>query len=272
MMRIIISILFLSLLLTNFVHSSEIKELEEITLNCIKDDGSKRAVEYKIGSYNDSKTSKVTKINYRSKPQILEVIFDDFKRVRVNNSSGETYGRSGSISSFKCNFNIDSSSQKIIEINNKNLNKNESIFKVFYKFMMNNWWWLLIVFTVLYVTINSVSKKDKNKVCAWCCSSKIKLIKGREGNPYWNYRNKDGSPDKRVKGNFQLATYVSDYECPECDAITYFLHYASRNPSAKIKVWDRKLHKEGKGERKGSDMSGKKTYTKDLGENRKGKY
>ena len=95
--------------------------------------------------------------------------------------------------------------------------------------------------------------RDRNKICCWCKSKKLSFISGKEGNWFWEYRNKDGSQDKRVKDNFQRASYYSEYECLKCGAITYFQHYVNKNPSNKVNVWKRKLLKKGEGERTGID-------------------
>ena len=39
----------------------------------------------------------------------------------------------------------------------------------------------------------------------------VKFKDGKEGSWYWEFRNKDGSRDKRVKGNFQQASYTSEF-------------------------------------------------------------
>ena len=89
--------------------------------------------------------------------------------------------------------------------------------------------------------------RDRNKICSWCKSKKLSFISGKEGNWFWEYRNKDGSQDKRVKDNFQRADYFSEYECLKCGAITYFQHYVNKNPSNKVNVWKRRLQKKGEG-------------------------
>jgi hypothetical protein len=105
---------------------------------------------------------------------------------------------------------------------------------------------VLIVFAITYV-------KDKSKQCAWCGSLKIKFKSGNEGDWYWEYRNKDGSKDKRVKDNFQQSDYNSEFECNECSATTKFKHLVDKKPSENVEVWKRTLVTEGNNDRKGTN-------------------
>jgi hypothetical protein len=108
---------------------------------------------------------------------------------------------------------------------------------------------ILLVIVVIWIYF----KTDRNKKCAWCNARKIKFKIGKEGSWFWEYRNKDGSRDKRVKGNFQQAKYTSQYICKLCNGETIFSHLISPKPSKKVKVCTRSLLNEGSGERKGSD-------------------
>ena len=124
---------------------------------------------------------------------------------------------------------------------------------------MSWWMWAIVVLVMLWICgtilewINGIIERyrDKNKICAWCNSNKIKFKSGKEGNRYWASQNKSGSKDRRVKDNFQLANFKSEYICNECSAVTKFNHYVSHNPSESVEVWKRKLAVKGQGERKG---------------------
>lgn len=86
------------------------------------------------------------------------------------------------------------------------------------------------------------------------------------------YRNKDGSRDKRVKDNVELASYTSKYDCKKCNARTTFEHFVDPNPSQNVKIWKRVLLKEGEGEKTGSNWeSDKAASVSSSGENRKEK-
>jgi len=109
----------------------------------------------------------------------------------------------------------------------------------------------LIIIVIIAIWI--YFKRDRNKKCAWCNSRKLKFINGQEGSWYWEYRNKDGSRDKRIKDNYQQANYTSQHKCKTCDGETTFVHLVSTKPSKKIKICKRQLSGSGNGERKGSD-------------------
>ena len=109
------------------------------------------------------------------------------------------------------------------------------------------------------------------KKCAWCNSGKIQFKNGKSGKKYWKYRNKDGSPDKRVKDNYEQASFTSVYLCPECEAKTEFKHFVDKQPSENAGIWKRNLLSDGKGEKKGYDWEDTKASTvKTTGEHRKG--
>lgn len=125
----------------------------------------------------------------------------------------------------------------------------------------------------LLIIIWYLRRKDWNKKCAHCNSRSIKFTNGEIGEFFWEYRNKDGSKDKRVKDNFQQASYSSQYHCKKCDADTGFIHFVSKKPSKKIKVWKRTLLKEGTGEGTGTNWEKSKGVisVNSKSANRKGK-
>ena len=107
---------------------------------------------------------------------------------------------------------------------------------------------VLIIILILKYLYKFLKLLVKGKVfCAWCGSKNIKFFSGNKGNFYWIKENKDGSQDKRVKGNYQLASYTSIYECPECNAKTKFGYDDSEKPSHLNKIRSRSLLNEGKG-------------------------
>ena len=136
---------------------------------------------------------------------------------------------------------------------------------------LDNLWTILIILLAIYY-LSKFFFGDKNKICAWCKSKKIKKTKGNHSGYFWKFRNKDGTKDKRVRGNFQVAGYYSEYVCSKCKATTCFNHLVDKNPSAHVKVWKRNLYSNGEGKRKGSDWisNNVKTINKNL-ENRLGK-
>ena len=126
---------------------------------------------------------------------------------------------------------------------------------------------------ILIIIIWYLRRKDWNKKCAHCNSRSIKFSKGEAGNFFWEYRNKDGSKDKRVKDNFQQAGYTSEYKCKKCGADTGFSHFVAKKPSRKIKVWKRTLLNKGNGEATGADWEKSKgvVSVNSKSANRKGK-
>jgi hypothetical protein len=125
------------------------------------------------------------------------------------------------------------------------------------------------LFLAIGVFISTVKPADK--YCTWCRSENIEFTEGKKGRFYWEYRNKDGSRDKRVKDNVQKANYTSQYKCRECGAISKFVHFVNEKPSRNINVSRGSLVSAGSGERTGADFyrGGKEVRT--TGENRKGK-
>jgi hypothetical protein len=105
-----------------------------------------------------------------------------------------------------------------------------------------------VVFTILFFNLGkSIFVRDK--YCTWCGSRKLKYLKGETGEWFWNYRNKDGSQDKRVKNNFQLAKFISKWQCKKCDAVSRYEHYVDKKPSKVTEVSRGFLVSDGKGER-----------------------
>lgn len=123
------------------------------------------------------------------------------------------------------------------------------------------WWVWVIIAIIILIIIGMFSGGDKNRKCAWCDGTKIKFKNGKEGSWYWEFRNKDGSKDKRVKDNFQQASYYSDFVCDECTATTHFRHFVSKKPSADVEVCERTLITKGDNERKGTDWTSSKGTT-----------
>ena len=76
-----------------------------------------------------------------------------------------------------------------------------------------------------------VFSADPKKVCRHSQSTKLTYREGKETEHVWIYANKDGSPDKRRKNNYQVANFVSEWSCKKCKKHTKFKHFPSRNPS-----------------------------------------
>ena len=106
---------------------------------------------------------------------------------------------------------------------------------------------------IFFIWCRWVYPADENRKCAWCDGTEIKFKNGNEDDWYWQYRNKDGSKDQRVKDNFRQAGYHSEFECEECSATSSFIHYVNKDPSSEVKVWKRTLVTKGNGDRKGQD-------------------
>jgi hypothetical protein len=131
---------------------------------------------------------------------------------------------------------------------------------------------LFAYFYVGYLIIKFVFfRRQRQKVCAWCGSKKIKFINGVPGQYFWEYRNKDGSRDKRVTGNYQQASYKSEYRCKSCHAKTGFNHFINKRPSKKVKICDRYLLEKGDGDRTHENWSDPKgVHVNARSANRKG--
>lgn len=114
--------------------------------------------------------------------------------------------------------------------------------------------------------------RNRRRICAWCGSKKLSFVEGTQGDWMWEYRNKDGSRDKRVKDNYQKADYVSLYDCNLCQARTEFHHFLSKNPGRHVKISDRILRVDGAGERTAEDWADSNfSYVDPRKENRVGK-
>jgi len=99
-----------------------------------------------------------------------------------------------------------------------------------------------------------LGKVKKNIMCTWCNSHRMEFLEGTEGKWYWKYRNKNGSKDKRVKDNYEMASYTSIWQCKECNAKSKFKHFVDKKPSRSVNVWKSELLEEGEGERIGMDF------------------
>jgi len=97
-------------------------------------------------------------------------------------------------------------------------------------------------------------RKNGRPFCVWCGFSEFSMetVRGKSGAPIWEYRNQDGSRDKRVKDNFTQAAWSGEYKCNECGATTLTKHYLDRNPDESDEVWNYAL-------KEGSKGSGKRT-------------
>ena len=77
---------------------------------------------------------------------------------------------------------------------------------------------------------------DSKRVCSHCQSTKLTYKEGRETEHVWIFANKDGSPDKRRKNNYQVANFISEWSCKKCEKHTKFKHFSSRNPSKTTRI------------------------------------
>ena len=113
-------------------------------------------------------------------------------------------------------------------------------------FLFLAWWW----------------RKKPKKFCAWC-GNKSGLTKEKEyeGDYVWEYPNKDGSEDKRKKGNFQKANYFSFWRCKKCTALTMLQHDMHKNPSSSVEVIRVTLSEDGEGERTAKDWEAKGVHS-----------
>ena len=77
---------------------------------------------------------------------------------------------------------------------------------------------------------------DPKRVCSHCQSTKLTYKEGRETEHVWIFANKDGSPDKRRKNNYQVANFISEWSCKKCEKHTKFKHFSSRYPSKTTRI------------------------------------
>ena len=92
----------------------------------------------------------------------------------------------------------------------------------------------LILASIVYAIY--IFSADPKRVCNHCQSTKLTYKEGRETEHVWIYANKDGSPDKRRKNNYQVASFVSEWSCKKCEKHTKFKHFSSRNPSKTTRI------------------------------------
>lgn len=100
-----------------------------------------------------------------------------------------------------------------------------------------------------------IGKKLKKGVyCTWCGSHKVRLDHSDTGKLFWEYRNKDGSQDKRVKDNFQRAPFIGYWKCKVCGSTSKTQHQPSKSPKKKDEILTLKLLEPGAGERYSCDF------------------
>jgi hypothetical protein len=85
--------------------------------------------------------------------------------------------------------------------------------------------------------------------CVWCGSTSLEFQTGEAGEGFWEWRNKNGSPDKRHKDNRMLYGYTSVWSCKDCSATTQFRHFVSEEPCEDESVWQGILLSGGGGKR-----------------------
>lgn len=127
----------------------------------------------------------------------------------------------------------------------------------------------VLIVSYLYDKFFSRIGRDKNLICAHCGGRKLEQTSGKGGEFWWIYRNKDESRDARVKDNYQIANYISEWKCTDCGAETKFLHSPEKRPSKKAKVLRRTRIKNGSGERRAEDWQSESSEVIS-GANRKG--
>jgi len=132
---------------------------------------------------------------------------------------------------------------------------------------------LFILLSVFFMTQHPDyfrGTKSNGARCVWCGCKGLTYLEGENTGWYWEWRNKDGSQDKRVKDNFQQAGFKSKYNCEDCDADTVFLHYVDQKPSKDKNVWQGSLSKEGLGKRSEKDFGQGEGNVNQRAANRKG--
>ncbi len=134
-------------------------------------------------------------------------------------------------------------------------------------------WPAIIAGMIFLYILGSHKSSDKNRKCVWCGhndNNKLKFETGQTGEGIWEFRNKDGSRDKRVKVNFEKWSYISECKCKICGAKTKFTHFPDKKPSKDIKIWKGALIENGDGERKSEDFeSVDRVSAEENSENRK---
>ena len=106
--------------------------------------------------------------------------------------------------------------------------------------------------------------------CVWCGGTNLEFQSGDAGDGFWEWRNKDGSPDKRHKDNRMLYGYTSVWTCEDCSASTQFQHFVSEKPSKDENVWEGILLSEGEGKRSSKDFEKDATTITTSGSRRRG--
>lgn len=126
----------------------------------------------------------------------------------------------------------------------------------------------ITVLSIGLITYYFLFFRKQKMPCAWCNGKKLKLEREEAGTYFWEYRNKDGSKDKRVKDNYQRAGYSTYWRCKNCSALTRFWHNPNKFPSKREKVIQTFLIESGNGKRIGQNYqpAGLQPIT---GENRK---
>ena len=127
--------------------------------------------------------------------------------------------------------------------------------------------WLFGISAIL-AALGVINLSDKR--CVWCGGTSLEFQTGEAGEGFWEWRNKDGSPDKRHKDNRWLNDYTSVWACEECSAKTMFRHFVSENPSQDEKVWAGTLVSEGEGKRSSKDFEKEGTSITTAGSRRRG--
>ena len=87
--------------------------------------------------------------------------------------------------------------------------------------------WLLGLWNNSMSDVTNEAKKVSGLIagakCMWCSSQvNLELIKGELQEEGFQYANKDGSPDLRFKDNEMLYSFVSEYLCGDCGAVSNF--------------------------------------------------
>ena len=113
--------------------------------------------------------------------------------------------------------------------------------------------WILIPLGIIYALYLAITNNG-NK-CVWCGSENgLTFLEGVIGDSIWEYRNVDGSRDKRSIDNFQRKNFLSSYECNSCKAITFFKHEYDKSPGRITRVYEGTLSTKGNGVRIAEDF------------------
>ena len=101
------------------------------------------------------------------------------------------------------------------------------------------------------------TRKSKGEpFCCWCGEGRSKYLEyidGSETGWDWHFRNKDGSRDQRAKDNYQVAGFVSNWKCQNCNSNLKARHFSTEKPSKKVEIWKLELITNGDGERVSDD-------------------